>query len=312
MIRIVFLGTPNFAVPFLRALADDEAFEIVAVVSQPDKPSGRGNEIKPTPTKVFALERGIPVFQPEKIKTPETLELFRAFNADLFVVVAYGRIIPKTILDLPRLGCVNVHPSLLPRHRGPAPMQAVIAQGDEETGVSIMLLDEGMDTGPILATQTFLVAPDETYRTLETKVHEVGTSLLVSTLKQWTTGSVKPIPQSNAGATVTKLLDREDGHANWTLPAPHLDRLRRAYEPWPGLWTLWKRPTGEVRLKILIARPSDRTLVPGHVVREEDRLFIGCGKGSLELLRIQAEGAAVMDAKTFLRAYKDFETAELI
>ncbi len=295
-LRLVFFGTPAFAVPFLRALADDADVEVAAVVSQPDRPVGRKRLLEPTPTKAFAASRGLPVLQPAWLKADETVSALRALGADAFVIVAYGRIIPKSILELPRLGCVNVHPSLLPRWRGPSPMPSEIAAGDVETGVSVMLLDETMDTGPLLAVERIPVAPDETAPSLEAKVLAVGTPLLLKALKAYAAGKIKPVPQAADGATVCKILAREDGKIDWTKSAAEIDRLRRAYQPWPGLWTT----LDGVRVKILEIRSTDRRIDPGRLQVENRRLFVGTGSVALELIRIQPEGAPVMDVPAFL------------
>lgn len=308
MIRIVFLGTPRFAVPFLEALAAEGDFEIAAVVSQPDKPSGRGNEVKATPTKTMAQALGIPVLQPVSLKKdPDIAEQLRALNADVFVVVAYGKLIPKEILEIPRLGCLNVHPSLLPRYRGPAPMQAAIVADDTETGVSIMKLDEGMDTGPLLAQARFAVDADETYASLEAKVHDVGAPLLLGVLKAYAAGNVELVPQPAEGVTVTRLLEREDGKADWTQSVYQLDAKRRAYTPWPGLWTEWN---GE-RLKLIETAVDATALPPGHVRRDGNDLLIGCGQGSLRVSKIQPEDSKPMSADAFANGHPTVDGATL-
>lgn len=286
MLRIAFLGTPAFAVPFLQALASDGAFSVVAAVSQPDKPSGRGNEVKPTAVKTAAEKLGIPVLQPVSLKKdPTVADQLRALGADIFVVVAYGKLIPKEILAIPRLGCVNVHPSLLPRHRGPAPMQAAIAEQDAETGISIMLLDEGMDTGPLLAQVSFPLDDRATYASVEAKVHELGAPMLVDILKGYAAGKV--VPSAQAGeATVTRLLEREDGKADWTESAKALDAKRRAYGSWPGLWT----DVGGKRLKLL-----ETTLAP-----TADALAFPTANGTLYATRVQPEDGKPMSAAAFL------------
>lgn len=303
MLRIAFLGTPAFAVPFLRALAADGAFSVTAAISQPDKPSGRGNEVKPPAIKLAAQELGIPVLQPVSLKKdPGIVDQLRALNADVFVVVAYGKLIPKELLRIPRLGCVNVHPSLLPRHRGPAPMQAAIAEQDAETGVSIMTLDEGMDTGPLLAQASFPIDNKITYAGLETKVHELGAPLLVDVLKGYAAGKVVPSAQEGE-ATVTRLLEREDGKADWTRSAAALDAKRRAYGSWPGLWTEWNG----TRIKLLETEPVADTLAPGRVRFLNDALEIGTGNGVLRVAKLQPEDGKPMSAEAFHNGHPELD-----
>lgn len=303
MLRIAFLGTPAFAVPFLQALASDGAFSVVAAVSQPDKPSGRGNEVKPPAVKVAAEKLGIPVLQPVSLKKDPTIAAqLRALNADVFVVVAYGKLIPKEILSLPRLGCVNVHPSLLPRHRGPAPMQAAIAEQDEQTGISIMTLDEGMDTGPLLAQNAFLLDPRETYASLEARVHTFGAPLLVDVLKGYAAGKVVPFAQEGE-VTVTRLLEREDGKADWTKSAKELDAHRRAYGSWPGLWTTWN----DLRLKLLETEVLNDTLAPGRIRYQNGALEIGTGNGVLRVTKVQPEDSKPMSAEAFHNGHPELD-----
>jgi len=340
MIRIAFLGTPEFSVPFLTALCDDPFFEVVAVVSQPDRPSGRNHEIAPTPTKAVALDRQIPVLQPSTLRDEYATAVggvppeggiesaLRSLNADVFVVVAYGKIIPQAVLDIPRLGCVNVHPSLLPKYRGPSPMNWAIAEGDTTTGVTIMLLDAGMDTGPILSQTGIGLDSDETMETLMAKAHAEGVPLLVDTLKRFAAGEIVPMPQDDAKATMTKLLDRDDGRVDWTQTMAAVERKLRAYQPWPELWTVWPRKfpspskgegQGEVigeaaiRLKIHSLRPSDfrADLPPGTVSTKNSRLFVDCSDGTLEILELQPEGKPRMSSEAFLLGYSDVNGAKL-
>ncbi len=326
MIRIAFLGTPEFSVPFLKALCDDPSFEVVAVVSQPDRPAGRNHEITPTPTKSFALDQRIPVLQPSTLRDESVEAALRSLDADVFVVVAYGKIIPQAILDIPRLGCVNVHPSLLPKYRGPSPMNWAIAEGDAVTGVTIMLLDAGMDTGPILSQTSIGLDSDETMETLMAKAHAEGVPLLVYTLKRFADGEIVPVPQDDAQATMTKLLDRDDGRIDWTQTMETIERKIRAYQPWPGLWTVWNRKfpspskgegQGEVpvetRLKIHSLQTSDfrADLPPGTVLIKNSRLYVDCSDGTIEILELQPEGKPRMSAEAFLLGYSDVNGAML-
>lgn len=313
MIRIAFLGTPEFSVPFLTALCDDPFFEVVAVVSQPDRPSGRNHEIAATPTKAVAIERSIPTLQPTSLRDDETVETLRSLSVDAFVVVAYGKIIPQAVLDIPRLGCMNVHPSLLPKYRGPSPMNGAIAEGDATTGVTIMLLDAGMDTGPILSQTSIGIDADETMGALSSKVHAEGIPLLVETLKRLAAGEIVPVAQDDSKATMTKLLDRDDGRVDWTQSMATIERKLRAYQPWPGLWTIWLRNDVETRIKIHSLQPSDfrADLPPGTVSTKNSRLFVDCSDGTIEILELQPEGKPRMSAEAFLLGYSDVNGAML-
>jgi methionyl-tRNA formyltransferase len=305
--RVVFFGTPELSVPFLSALVQDHDIEVVGVVTQPDKPFGRKQVLTASPVKQEAERLGLRLYQPSSLKNERHVERLREFSADVFVVVAYGKIIPESVLAIPRLGCLNVHPSLLPRHRGPSPMPFSIREGDRETGVTIMLLDHGMDTGPLLAATSIAIEPRETLATLTRKVMQVGPPLLVATVKEFASGRRVPTPQDPSKATITKLLSREDGRIDWKQTANEVDRQIRAFDPWPGTWTVWMRNGKETRLKILEAIPSDRSAapVPGTVVVENGRVFVSCRDRMLDIIRLQPEGSAAMDAQSFSRGYSD-------
>ncbi len=309
MIRTVFFGTPEFAVPFLNALANDPSFDVVSVVTRPDEEAGRGHALTAPPVRVAAEASGIPVYQPATLKSDEALKMLSDMRADVFVVFAYGRIIPKAVLELPRLGCVNVHPSLLPKYRGPSPMQSAIRSGDATTGITIMLLDEGMDTGPLLASVNVGIDDNETLETLTRKVEEQGPALLVDTIKRLDAGGIVPVPQDNARATVCKLLTRDDGRIDWSLPLADIERMVRAYKGWPGTWTTWNGS----RLKIHELAPADfrADLPPGTVSIQNNRLFVDCSDGTLEILTLQPEGKPPMSADAFVRGYSAISGATL-
>ncbi|MBI4438057.1 methionyl-tRNA formyltransferase [Candidatus Uhrbacteria bacterium] len=313
--RIIFFGTPAFSVPFLQTLIDDPDMEVVAVVSQGDKAAGRGGTVQPSTIKTLALAHSIPVLTPASLKTDMSItEQLTDLRADAFVVVAYGKLIPKTILDLAPLGVVNVHPSLLPRHRGPSPMQWAIAAGDAISGVTIMRLDEGMDTGPVLSFETIELDAEETYTTLARKVQAVGAPLLLSTLKRHGRSEIVPLRQDDSKATLTRLLERKDGHADWTKPMAEIERLARAYNEWPGLWCLWTRGGQEPqRLKLTTIRPADfvADVSPGTVTIKDDRLFVDCQDGTLEILELQPEGKSKMPARAFIQGNREIQNAQL-
>lgn len=313
--RLIFFGTPAFACPFLSALLEAENVEVAGVVTQPDKPVGRGGRVVAPAVKTLALSHDLPVWQPKSLKTdPEIQTILSDVDADAFVVVAYGKLIPSSILAIPRAGCINVHPSLLPRHRGPSPMQWAIAEGDTQTGVSIMLLDEGMDTGPILASTVIPLDGTQTYASLVEKVHAVGPSLLTDTLTQYLTGSIVPTAQIDSESTLTRLLTKEDGHLVWNRTVEELDRQFRAYQGWPGSWGIWERSAAsDLRLKIHAMRivPDVPHTSAGTVQVDADRLFVSARNGIIEILSIQPEGKPKMKASAFIQGYGSIDGAQL-
>lgn len=282
--KLLFFGTPDLSVPFLEALVNEPDFEVTAVVTQPDRPIGRKQVLASSPVKKLALNKGILVLQPESLKNDSLTPLLPhpLTPFDIFVVVAYGLLIPQKILKMPRLGCVNVHPSLLPKYRGPSPIQSAIVAGDAETGISIMLLDQGMDTGPILAQEKIALASNETQISLIEKIKKIGPKFLIQTLRDYAADKIQPQPQDNSQATVCKLLDRESGKINWSRPAAEIDRLVRAYQPWPGTWAEFDHKGKKLRVKILQTKINN---------------------GRLEILQVQPEGGGVMDYQSFVRGY---------
>ncbi len=294
--KIAFFGTPEFAVPFLQALDQDEDLIVSTVVCQPDKPIGRKKMLTAPATKHYAVEHGIDVLQPASLKK-EPIDV----DADLFVVVAYGKMIPKNVLDIPKHGTVNVHPSLLPKYRGPSPMQAAIANQDDKTGVSIMLLDAEMDHGPILVQETIQLNGTETYPDLQATIHDIGAPLLVQTIKNYVAGSIEPQAQDHDTTTFCKLLSREDGKIDWSETAEQIDAKRRAYMPWPGIWTMWEQKT----LKFFDTKPVGvwraKPLHPGEHAIIDDHLFFGTSSTPLEILELQLEGKQRMKTSDFLK-----------
>lgn len=305
--KIVFFGTPDFSAKFLSALLADQDFSIVAVVCQPDAPVGRKKIITAPETKMLALQHNIPVLQPEKLKIPEVVEQLAAFEADLFVVVAYGRIIPENILKLAKLGTINVHPSLLPKYRGPSPIQSAIVNGEKETGVSIMLLDALMDHGPILAQAKIKLSNDETPESLRVKAVEIGAPLLVDSLKKFSQNKIVPTPQDDSQVTICKLLTREDGHIDWSRTALQIDAQIRGLTPWPGTWTTWNN----IQVKIIKAKISSESIPTGRCGIIENRLTVGTGTTALEILELQLEGSKPMLAREFLLGHRDINNATL-
>jgi methionyl-tRNA formyltransferase len=296
--RVVFLGSGSFAIPSLEALRA-AGHEVVAVVTQPDREKGRGRELAPPPVKPVAVARGLAVIQPVRIKAPEALETLRAFRPDVQVVVAYGQILPRAVIDLAPLGTVNVHGSLLPRYRGAAPVQWAILNGEAETGVSTMLIDEGMDTGPILLTRATPIGKDEVAPSLEGRLAGMGAELLVETLAGLEQGTLRPTPQDDALASYARIIRKEDGRLDWTQPALALERRVRALQPWPGTFTTF----GGRQLKVLSALAEGPVRgEPGTIVEAgSDGLGVACGDGRrLRLVEVQPESRRPMAAAAFV------------
>ncbi len=305
--RLVFMGTPEFAVPVLGALVD-AGHDVAAVYTRPDRRAGRGKRLAAPPVKRAALELGLSVRQPASLRRDEEAQReIRSLGADTIVVAAYGLFLPPDTLNAPRLGCVNIHPSLLPRYRGPSPVVTALLNGDETTGVTLMVPDEGMDTGPMLAVRETAIGPDEEAQTLTVRLFQMGAALLVETLPAWERGEVRPVPQDDTLASVTSLVQREDGRIDWGLPAVRLERMTRAYSPWPSAFTTWRGST----LKVVSARARkgepDDAAPPGQVVALADGgIGVRTGDGVLGLRRVQLAGRAESDARDFTRGYRDF------
>lgn len=303
--KVVFMGTPQFAVPSLRALAQ-EPYSLT-VVTQPDKPAGRGGRVTPPPVKVLAQELGLPVLQPPTLKDPDFRARLAELQPDVTVLVAYGEYVAPALLELPRRSSINLHPSLLPRWRGSTPVQSAILAGDELTGVSIIRMDRGLDTGPILAQRATPVAPGETHPQLAERLAVMGAELLVETLPGWLRGEIELVPQPEEGATLTRTLSKEDGLIDWTSPAETIDRRVRAFQPWPGTYTFWE---GRL-LKVLRARPiaaheeahSPGTVFVLHLPGSPRSLAVSTGRGALELVEVQLAGKPAVEARALLTGY---------
>ncbi len=303
--RVVFLGTPAFSVPVLAALLD-AGHEVPGVFTQPDRPAGRGQRPAAPPVKQFAQERGLTVYQPASLRrdAPARQQL-AALAPDVIIVAAYGLLVPPEVLGLPPLGCLNVHPSLLPRYRGASPVAAAILNGDPVTGVTIMKLDEGMDTGPIIAQRETPIGPDETADVLTARLFQMGADLLLEVLPRWGRGELEARPQDEARATVTRRLEREDGRIDWDQPADRIARQVRAYHPWPGTFTYWR---GKL-LKVLppVRADMDIAAAPGQVVAlAGGGIGIGAGQGALAVRQLQMEGRRALSVPEFLLGYPDF------
>jgi methionyl-tRNA formyltransferase len=293
-IRIVFMGSPDFAVPSLQALA--EAFSIVGVVTQPDREAGRGRMLVAPPVKQTALELGLAVIQPEKLRTPEPMAQIKAWAPDLIVVAAYGQILRPAVLDLPRFGCVNVHGSLLPRWRGAAPIQAAILAGDRETGITIMKMDSGVDTGPMLSQRGIPIAPDDTAGSVFEKMSVLGGELLIQTLPGYLSGEIQPKVQPDEGATYAPMLKKEDGLLDFTRPAEELARRVRAFNPWPGAYFEWQGGL----MKVHTAHSVEGHAEAGAQLLHQKSPAVGTGEGLLVLDIVQPAGKKPMPGKAFL------------
>lgn len=305
--RIVFMGTPQFSVPTLERL-NSSAYDVIAVYTQPDKPSGRGRIASSTPVKLIAEEHGLPVHQPTSLREQAEIEKLDTLNPDVIVVVAYGQILPQEILDIPAFGCLNIHPSLLPKYRGAAPVVAAILAGEEETGVSVMLMDAGMDTGPVLSRHKVSIEPRDTTDSLEKKLADISADLLMKTLPKWFEQKLVPERQDNSRAVYSKQINKKDGEIDWQLPAIELERRVRALSPWPGCFTYWR---GKV-LKILdaVALSEANNVEPGAVValsqNPEFAVGIGTGDGILGICRLQMEGKKANMSGDFIRGQREF------
>jgi len=315
-LRLLFMGTPKDVVPVLNSLVSNPSIDIVGVYTPSDRPKGRGRGVEMPPVKVFALERGIPIFQPANLRLEQAQQELAGLRPDVIVVAAYGKLLPELVLSAPAHGCLNIHPSMLPKYRGPSPVATAILNGETATGVTLMLLDAGMDTGPIVAQRGFPLSGSETAEDLTPALFQLGGELLLENLEPWMAGQVPAINQDASQATLTSKLQRSDGEADWLLSAVELERRHRAFTPWPGLFTLWE---GKV-LKLLDVAPlppeSDQgqNPEPGRVVAISGHLSsiaIATRDGLLKIRSVQLEGRRAQSVAEFLRGYPAFIEAKL-
>ena len=307
--RVIFMGTPEFAIPPLKHLILNQ-YQVVAVYTQPDKPAGRGRSLSATPLKKAALAWKLPVVQPVSLKSAEVVAQLAKFHPEVIVVAAFGQILPQSVLDIPGCRCINIHPSLLPRFRGVSPVAAAILAGDEFTGVSIMLMDRGLDTGPVLARAQIPISAQDTTGSLTAKLALIAAQLLSEILPRWSRGELTPQPQNEAEATYSAPISKEEGEIDWHLPAVGIWRRVRALQPWPGCCTRWRGR----QLKVIeaVPLPAIRALEVGQVVAltsavESKAAFgISTGEGILGVLRVQLEGKRAMSAAEFLRGQRQF------
>ena len=300
--KVIFMGTPDFSVGTLEALVE-AGHEVVLAVTQPDKPKGRGKEMQFTPVKECAMKYDIPVYQPRRVREPECIEELRKYEADIMVVVAFGQILPKEILDMTPYGCVNVHASLLPKYRGAAPIQWSIIDGEEVTGVTTMQMNEGLDTGDMLLKVEIPIEAKETGGSLHDKLAEVGAKLCIETLEGLSAGTITPIPQGATTTSYAKMLDKQLGNIDWSKSGVEIERLIRGLSPWPSAYTNWNDKV----MKIWDAECTviDSNATPGTIVEvKKDSFIVQTGKGTLEIRELQIPGKKRMDAGAFLRGYQ--------
>ncbi|HXJ95966.1 MAG TPA: methionyl-tRNA formyltransferase [Terriglobia bacterium] len=297
--KLIFCGTPKFAVPALERLTSP-LFEIELVVTNPDEPSGRGYGLKASPVKQVALDCRLPVFQPHKLKTPFSRAFLSEYRPDAIVVVAYGHILPGWMIALPRLGCINLHASLLPKYRGAAPIAWAIIRGEQRTGVTTMKIDAGLDTGDMLLAREVEIRSDDTTETLGERLSLVGAELIAETLERLDRGDIRPQLQDHSQATLAPMLKKQDGLINWLLSAEEIERRVRGLYPWPGAYTVFRRKGLQVWKSAVAAMPAS-TLQPGTLLGERGRLLAACGRGSvLELIEVQVEGRRSVSGRDFL------------
>jgi methionyl-tRNA formyltransferase len=313
--RIIFMGTPELSCGSLEKLAGK--FSVVAVVTQPDKPKGRELKVTPSPVKILAEKLKLPVLQPPKARDEKFISELRELKPDLIVVVAYGQILPQTILDLPPFGCVNVHTSLLPKYRGAAPIQWAIADGEPETGVTIMKMDAGLDTGPILSTRRTPILPTDDSQILHDRLARLGAELLVETIPDYIAGKISPQPQPTEGSSYAAKTKKEDGQIDWSKPAGQIWNRLRAFTPWPGAFTSWsssfsllhsrdtlKRELQPQLLKIWKAEVVERSGGAGEILSaDKTGIIVGCGQNALRILELQREGGRRMAAEQFIAGF---------
>lgn len=301
-LKIVFMGTPDFAVPVLECILNDERLDLKAVITQPDKKTGRKKNITPPPAKIYAQKANLTVLQPEKIKDPHFIEQLKNIKPDLIIVAAYRQILPKEIIEMPKYGCINIHASLLPKYRGASPIQTAILNGDEETGVTIMKMDSGLDTGDIISQEKTKIENGDTAQDLHDKLSKIGAKLLIKTLPDYLSGKIKPCAQDDSKATITKILNKKDGEIDFNESAKNIVLKLRAFTPWPGIYTFFK----DKKLKILKLKIEDQInpLVPiGKFYETENKLMVNCKNRALVLETVQLEGKQKISGREFINGY---------
>ncbi len=299
-LKIVFMGTPEFALEVLKKLYESDD-ELIAVVTQPDKPKGRGQKLLPSPVKEFALEKNLRIFQPERAKDEAFIQEIKSLSPDLVVVCAYGQILPKELLEIPELGSINVHASLLPKYRGASPIARAILAGEKETGITIMKMTEELDAGPILLQKSIPIKDDDTTGTLEKKLSQLGGELLLEAIKGLKAGTINPIPQDDSKASYAPVIKKEEARINWSEPAELIWRKVRAFNPKPGAYV----GEGNNLIKIWKAEPGEQAGEPGVVLEAHNRwIEVACGEGSLRILELQPAGKKPMTSQAFLAGHR--------
>jgi methionyl-tRNA formyltransferase len=299
-LRIVFCGTPEFAVPSLRRLAERPEFSLEAVITQPDRPRGRGQQVSSSPVKTTALEMGLHVYQPESIKTESSQEFLKRVAPDAVVIIAYGQIIPARLLKIPHLGWLNLHASLLPRYRGAAPIQWAIANGETITGLTAMQIDAGMDTGPTLLRREVAIGPDETAPELAARMSAVGAELITESLLRFDRGEIAPAPQDPMNVSYAPILKKENGRIDWNLPAQQIYNRMRGFTPWPGSYSTFRGQTCHLWGRPETQGQTAEHLTPGGIVTSAKEIYVACGRGTrLYIESVQAEGRKKITAREF-------------
>ena len=303
-LRIIFMGTAELSCASLETLAGDKAFSVAAVVTQPDKPKGRDLKLQPSPVKSLALKLNLPVLQPARARDEQFIAELRALKPDLIVVVAYGQILPQTILDLPKFGCLNVHTSLLPKYRGAAPIQRAIANGETETGVTVMKMDAGLDTGPIVSQRRTAILAEDDSATLHDRLAQLGAELLAQTIPDFVAGKVQPLPQPAGGVSYAHKIKKDDGRIDWSLPAKTTWNRLRAFTPWPGAFTFLAGKPNPHLLKIWKAEIVEQSGGAGELLSaDKNGITVGCGENALRIMELQREGGRRMNAAEFLAGH---------
>ena len=307
--RVIFMGTPDFAVPSLRALSAE--YNVLLVVTQPDRRSGRGKKVAFSPVKQTAIELGLPVFQPETLREEKIVAELTALEPDVIIVAAFGQILRRNILDMPPFGCVNVHASLLPRWRGAAPVAAAIRAGDSETGVTLMKMDRGLDTGPMIRAQAIPITAEHTGETLTAALATMGADLLIETLPDWLAGSINPEPQDETLATLAPRIMKEEGLINWHQSAIEIERHIRAFHPWPGTYTFWQGKRLKIVSASILTESQPASASPGTVFQTDNALAVTTGAQAIALGQIQLAGKKIMAATDLVRGLEGFINATL-
>ena len=303
-LRILFMGTAELSCPSLKGLLAGPDFSVLAVVTQPDRPKGRELKPQPSPVKVVALESGLPVLQPERARNQDFIQTLVGLKPDLIVVVAYGQILPQAILDIPRFGCMNVHTSLLPKYRGAAPIQWAVVNGEKETGVTIMKMDAGLDTGDILLQERTPILPEDNSKTLHDRLAQMGAILLLKTIPEYVSGNLLPRPQPTIGGSYAARIKKEDGHIDWNLSAQAILNRLRGLSPWPGVFSFLEDGSRKHLLKIWQAEVVEGAGQPGRILQvEKSGIIIACGQKALRILTIQREGGKRLTAQQFLAGH---------